>query len=97
MYAAVEQSAGGALADVLHPCTVVELMEEVAGSLDDVRRRRKFSPLLEQEGHADGFTLVAKVAQPIGMHRPRVGAAFAADDHPIQLFKRIGAVCASCT
>ena len=47
-----------------------------------------FSPLLEQEGHGSGLALVAQAARPIRVHRAGAGAAFAADDDPIERQRR---------
>src|SRR5262249_615973 len=41
------------------------------------------APLLEKERHFPVPTLVPNRSYPLGAHRPRTRAAFAADDHPI--------------
>lgn len=49
--------------------------------------RRAPAPLLEEEGDPCGDTLVAHVDRPCRVHRPRMGAALAADDDPIDAMK----------
>ena len=41
------------------------------------------APLLEEEGYAGGVTLVAQIAGPGLGHGAGAGAAFAADDQPV--------------
>ena len=41
------------------------------------------APLLEEEGHPLRATLATDVDDPVSKHRPRAGAALAADDHPV--------------
>ena len=41
------------------------------------------APLLEEEGHPLRAALTTDVDDPISKHGPRVGAALAADDYPV--------------
>src|SRR5712671_636724 len=45
------------------------------------------APLLEKERYFGILALVPDGSRPIGMHRPRAGAAFAANNHPIDAGK----------
>jgi hypothetical protein len=45
-------------------------------------RRQPVAPLLEEERHAEFLALIAQRTRPLRVHRPRAGAALAADDHP---------------
>ena len=43
------------------------------------------SPLLEEELHSLVLTLLANILDPIELHRPRLGAGLAPDDHPMDV------------
>src|SRR5690348_14113856 len=80
-FAAVEQTAGGLLADALE--------EPVSGfgdldTVDDpAADRTMLPPLLEMEGNPLCPALVTKRTRPFDVHRPGTGAALTAHDDPI--------------
>lgn len=86
MLAAVEQVAGGALADAhdavfFAHAAQLEILKLLAGIGVSWR---VLAPLLEKIRHPGPGALVAQRAEPVGMGRPRAGAGFAATDYPIE-------------
>ena len=52
---------------------------------------RKVLVDFEEEGNADGVALIAEAPDPFRVHRPGAGAAFAADDNPVDVAEVYGA------
>src|ERR1700733_8615174 len=65
-------------------CLVVDLFRSAT-----IVEFAPLTPLFEKEWHASGIALVAKVAGPVGMHRPRAWAALTAANHPIDHYLAI--------
>ncbi len=101
MLFAVEETAGGFLADAIDGDPARPLLRaafQLVAARDNavdgdavfgdaakiLANRVPLAVLLEEERRASRCALVAKIARPADVHRPRLRSALAADDRPIE-------------
>src|SRR3990172_9237210 len=96
---AIERAAGGFFADLIHgiscaappialfaPFTIRSQKDSSAWVFSMLRwmwMRPPFTPLFKKERHASRLALIADRAYPIRVHRPRLRAALAANEEPV--------------